>query len=120
MHSWAPPPAPRPQPRWWPLRARLAAATWTTWLAAGQASSRLLEYPTTLLGLALLLLSALAWVATLIVAVATLARTDWSAGRRERSRSAVVAAAGAVALAGAAVLVVAEWIGLNHTGIGGP
>ena len=102
------------------MRARLAGVTCATWLAAGQASSRLLEYPTTLLGLALLLLSALAWLATLIVAVATLARTDWSAGGRERSRSAVVAAAGAVAVAGAALLMVAEWVGLHHTGIGGP
>lgn len=77
----------------------------------------LLAYPTVILGLAAGLFSLLAWLTILVLGIATLARTDWHV-HVERVRSTVVVALGALAVVVAAVLVVAMWIGFQHTQIG--
>ena len=101
------------------MRARIAVGALGTWTVAGLASLNLIGYPTEGLGLGLAGLSVLAWTITVVLAIATLARTEWRVGGPERARSAVVAAAGALAVIGAGTFLVAAWVGFQHANIGG-
>jgi len=111
-------PGPARPRRWWSVRARIAAAALATWIIAGLASLNLLAYPTEGLGLVLGGLSLLAWAVTVVLAMATLARTNWHISGAERTRSAVVTAAGGLAVAGAAVFLVAAWVSFQHANLG--
>ena len=106
------------RPRWWSVRARVAAVALATWIIAGLASLNLLAYPTEDLGLVLGVLSLLAWAATVVLARATLTRTNWHISGPERTRSAVATAGGGLAVAGPAVFLVAAWVSLQHANLG--